>query len=69
MLLHYAQELDDDLGTRSDEDLTLAGLLGIVDALKGVIENGGFDHLDGFGMMRFSSRVNEDLRCLQMGFC
>jgi len=37
--LHDLQELDDDLGGRSDQDLTLAGLLGIVDGVEGVVEN------------------------------
>ena len=47
MLLHDTQELDDDLGARSDEDLSLAGLLGVVDALESIVENGSADHLDG----------------------
>ena len=66
MLLHNAQELDDDLGAGSNEDLTLAGLFGIVDALESVIEDGSFDHFGGIGEVRFSSRVNEGLRCLQL---
>lgn len=55
VLLHDAQELDDDLGAGSDEDLTLASLLGIVDALESVVEDGSLDHFDG-SVMRFSSR-------------
>lgn len=47
VLLHDLQELDNDLGGRSDQDLALAGLLGVVDALKSVVENGGADHLGG----------------------
>lgn len=47
MLLHDLQELDNDLGRRSDQDLTLAGLLGVVDALESIVENGSADHLDG----------------------
>jgi hypothetical protein len=39
VLLHDAQELDNDLGAGSDEDLTLASLFGIVDALESVVEN------------------------------
>jgi hypothetical protein len=31
----------------SDQDLALSGLLGIVDALKGIVEDGGSDHLGG----------------------
>lgn len=60
VLLHDAQELDDDLGAGSDEDLTFAGLLGIVDALKSVIEDGSLDHFGG-GVLRFSSRVKRGL--------
>lgn len=47
VLLHDLQELDNDLGRGSDQDLALAGLLGVVDALEGIVENGGADHLDG----------------------
>lgn len=47
VLLHDLQELDNDLGRRSDQDLTLAGLLGVVDALESIVENGSADHLDG----------------------
>jgi hypothetical protein len=53
--LHDLQELDDDLGGRSDQDLTLAGLLGVVDVVEGIVENGSADHLGGVGE-RFSSR-------------
>lgn len=37
--LHNLEELDDDLGARSDQDLTLAGLLGVVDGVEGIVEN------------------------------
>lgn len=47
VLLHDLQELDNDLGGRSDQDLALAGLLGVVDALESIVENGSADHLDG----------------------
>ncbi len=39
MSLHDSQELDDDLGARSDEDLSLARLLGIVDGVEGVVKD------------------------------
>ena len=58
MLLHDTQELDDDLGARSDEDLSLAGLLGIVDRVEGIMENRSLDHFGG-GCRRFSDRYNE----------
>lgn len=47
MLLHDLQELDDDLGARADEHLALAGLLGVVHRLQGIVEDGGLDHLGG----------------------
>lgn len=40
MLLHDSQEADDDLGGRSDEDLTLSTLLGVDDVVKAVGEDG-----------------------------
>lgn len=46
VLLHDAQELDDDLGGRPDDDLPLAGLLGIVDGVQAVVEDGSLDHFD-----------------------
>lgn len=53
--LHDLEELDDDLGGRSDHDLTLASLLGIVDGVESVVENGSADHFGGV-LRRFSSR-------------
>lgn len=47
MLLYDLEELDNDLGGWSDQDLALASLLSVVDALKSVIENGGSDHFGG----------------------
>lgn len=44
VLLHNAQELDNDLRGRPDENLSLTGLLGIVDGVQAVIENGSLDH-------------------------
>ena len=39
MFHHHSQELDDDLGRRTNQDLTLAGLLRIVDAFQGVCQH------------------------------
>ena len=39
MLLHHLQELDDDLRARADQDLALAGLLGVVDGLERIVED------------------------------
>ena len=47
VLLHDAQELDDDLGGRTDEDLALASLLGVVDRVKRIVEDGSLDHFGG----------------------
>jgi hypothetical protein len=47
VLLHDLEELDNDLGGGADQDLTLASLLGVVDALKRVVQNGGSDHFGG----------------------
>ena len=60
MLLHDLQELDDDLGRGADQDLALAGLLGVVDAVEGIVQDGGADHFGGCGMeILKSSRGNE----------
>lgn len=46
MLLHDLEELDDNLGRRSDQDLSLSSLLGIDDVVEAVVEYGLSDHLD-----------------------
>jgi hypothetical protein len=53
VLLHNAEELDNDLGAGSDQNLTLARLLGVVDGVERIVEDGGLDHFDG---RRFSNR-------------
>ena len=45
--LHHAQEAHNHLGARPDHDLTLAGPLGVVDAIEGIIEHTGANHGDG----------------------
>jgi hypothetical protein len=50
--LHDGQELDNDLGGRANQDLALAGLLGVVDSIEAIVENGSLDHVGGCG--RFS---------------
>jgi len=44
VLLHNLQELDDNLRGRSDQDLTLTGLLGVVDSVQGVSKDRGSGH-------------------------
>lgn len=48
MLLHDAQKLDDDFRAGSDHALTFASLLGVVDVLEGIVEDGGSDHVGGW---------------------
>ena len=48
MLLHNGQNLDDDLGGRSDQDLSLSSSLGVDDVVQAVVENGDSDHFEGF---------------------
>lgn len=47
MLLHDREELDNDLGRRADQDLALAALLGVVDGVEGIVEDGSLDHSCG----------------------
>ena len=47
VLLHDGEELDNDLGGRTDQDLALAALLGVVDGVKGIVEDGSLDHFCG----------------------
>lgn len=44
VLLHNAQEFDNDLRAGSNEDLALASLLGVVDGVEGIVQDTGFDH-------------------------
>lgn len=44
MLLHDLKEFDNNLGARSDEDLTLASPLGVVDGLQRIVENACSNH-------------------------
>jgi len=46
VLLHDAQELDNDLRRRPNQDLPLSSLLGIVDGIQGIVENRRLDHFD-----------------------
>lgn len=54
MLLHDVEEADDDLGARADQDLALASLLGVVDGVERIVQDGGL-HLGGVVIVRFSS--------------
>ncbi len=47
MLLHHAQELNNDLRAWPDQNLSLAGLLCVIDSIERIVENTGLDHLGG----------------------
>jgi hypothetical protein len=47
VLLHDSEELDDDLGGRTDQDLALASLLGVVHGVERIVEDGSLDHFGG----------------------
>jgi hypothetical protein len=53
VLLHDLKELDNDLARWTDQDLALAGLLSVVDALERIVEDRGTSHLV-VGILRFS---------------
>jgi hypothetical protein len=45
MLLHDRKELDNDLGGRTDKNLTLSTLLSVVDVVQGIVEDRDTDHV------------------------
>lgn len=45
MSLHELKKLDNDLGGRAEDDLALALLFGVVDALQSIAKNTSSDHL------------------------
>jgi hypothetical protein len=55
VLLHNLEELDDDLRGRPDHNLALSSLLGIVDAVEGIVKDRSANHLVGI-RWRFSNR-------------
>ena len=44
MLLHNAQELDDDFGAGADEHLALPSFFGVIDGVERIIKYTCFDH-------------------------
>ena len=61
MTLHDLEELDDDLGAGADQDLALAGLLGVVDGIERIVEDGSLDHFGGCEILK--------ARCAARGVC
>lgn len=59
VLLHDLEELDNDLGGGPDHNLALAALLGIVERVEGIVEDGSADHLGGIEGWRFSNRMEK----------
>lgn len=45
--LHDLEELDNDLGAGADQNLTLASLLGVVDGVERIVEDGSSNHVGG----------------------
>jgi hypothetical protein len=45
VLLHNREELDNDLGGRTDKNLTLATLFGVVDVVQSIVEDRDADHV------------------------
>lgn len=48
MSLHNSQELDNDLRGRSNQNLSLASLLGVGNSLKSISKNGSASHVELF---------------------
>jgi hypothetical protein len=61
VLLHNLEELDNDLRGGADHDLALAALLGIVERVEGIVEDGSADHLGGIVGWRFSNRERKEV--------
>jgi hypothetical protein len=65
--LHDGQELDNDLGGRADHDLALASLLGVVDGIEAIVEDGSLDHFGGcrgrFSMAIWATEVSVGQSC------
>lgn len=59
MLLHDLEEFDNDLRGGPDHNLALAALLGIVEGVESIVEDGSADHLGGIIGWRFSNRVEK----------
>jgi hypothetical protein len=45
VLLHDGQELNDDLGRRTDENLSLTTAFGVVDVVQTIVQDGDSDHV------------------------
>jgi hypothetical protein len=54
VLLHHLQKLDDDLGTRADEHLSLSALLGVVDCLQAISQHTHAHHLVLLGLNKYT---------------
>jgi len=59
VLLHQGEELDNDLGGRTDQDLALAALLGVVDVVEAVVQDGDADHFDDASVTRSSTKTKQ----------
>ena len=55
VLLHNLQELDDDLGARANHHLALAGVLGVVDGIERIVEDGCLYHVGDSKILKAQS--------------
>jgi hypothetical protein len=53
VLLHNRQELNDNLGRRTDENLSLTTAFSVVDVVQTIVQDGDSDH--------FKSSINNEL--------
>lgn len=60
MLLHNAKKFDDDLGGRSEKDLSLSLSFGIDNAVESVIQDANSDHIERYAILLIpAGRVQE----------
>jgi len=52
VFLHDTKELDDNLGGRTDQDLSLSRLLSVVDGIERIVEDRCLDHIGGLEILR-----------------
>jgi hypothetical protein len=69
VLLHDLKELDNDLAGGPDHNLPLATLLGIVDAVEGIVEDGGADHFGGWASVEILKSSKKRGICQEFDYC
>ena len=66
--LHDLQELDDNLGGRSDQNLTLTGLFSVVNSVQGISQNRGSSHCACLflGVTALQTKVRKNYKEIRM---